>query len=120
MASNEVLTADDPRVKACTADGLGHDWRPYAYLHLNREHTSWRGLRKAWRQNLHLNREHTSWRGLRKAWRQMRPSGVHYDVTLGVRAKAVRAGAVELEAGTPEWMRVAKQARIQYWEDRLL
>ena len=100
MASNEVLTADDPRVKACTADGLGHDWRPYAYLHLNREHTSWRGLRKA--------------------WRQMRPSGVHYDVTLGVRAKAVRAGAVELEAGTPEWMRVAKQARIQYWEDRLL
>ena len=42
MASNEVLTADDPRVKACTADGLGHDWRPYAYLHLNREHTSWR------------------------------------------------------------------------------
>ena len=58
--------------------------------------------------------------GLRKAWRQMRPSGVHYDVTLGVRAKAVRAGAVELEAGTPEWRRVAKQARIQYWEDRLL
>ena len=55
-----------------------------------------------------------------KAWRQMRPSGVHYDVTLGVRAKAVRAGAVELEAGTPEWRRVAKQARIQYWEDRLL
>lgn len=34
--------------------------------------------------------------GLRRSWFQDVPSGAHYDISLGVRAKAVKAGAAEI------------------------
>lgn len=41
MTSPELLTAEDPRVQACTAiPGSSHDYRPVTYQHYNRPHTS--------------------------------------------------------------------------------
>lgn len=53
--------------------------------------------------------------GLRKSWLQDKRSGVHFDVTAPKRRQAVAAGAVEIECRTPEWSRVVKQARDQWF-----
>ena len=52
--------------------------------------------------------------GLRDSWIQNKPSGVHYDVTDPKRFHAIRAGAVPIECGAPEWMRLFEAARAQY------
>ena len=52
--------------------------------------------------------------GLKKSWLQDKPSGVHFDVTLGRRAAAIRAGAVEIQYRSEEWRRVCAVARGQY------
>jgi len=54
--------------------------------------------------------------GLRSAWLQVKPSGVHFDLTDGKRAQALRAGALELETHSPTWVRVVHAARAQYLE----
>ena len=51
--------------------------------------------------------------GLRAEWVQDKRSGLHYDVTDSVRARAFRLGAVSLHCGSPEWRRVVGQARRQ-------
>lgn len=46
--------------------------------------------------------------GMRRAWFQDKPSGAHYDLSLRVRARAVKAGAVEItyrEMGAYAWHR---------------
>lgn len=50
--------------------------------------------------------------GLRRSWIQ-RPGThrEHYDVTLTRRAAAIRAGAVEIAAGGPEWMALLRRKR---------
>lgn len=50
---------------------------------------------------------------LRSDWLQDKHSGLHYDVTDSVRARAFRLGAVSLHCGSPEWRRVVGQARAQ-------
>jgi hypothetical protein len=54
--------------------------------------------------------------GLHHAWLQYKPSGVHYDVTKSVKAKALALGAVELKRREdPEaWRAVVRVARSQY------
>ena len=55
--------------------------------------------------------------GLRRSWLQDKRSGVHFDFTAGKRRQAVAAGAVEIEAASPEWMRVIGCAKAQ-WSGR--
>jgi hypothetical protein len=52
--------------------------------------------------------------GLRPEWLQDKRSGVHFDVTATVRQRALRAGAVSLESGSPEWRDVVTRARAQH------
>ena len=52
--------------------------------------------------------------GLRRQWLQNKPSGVHFDVTLGKRMRAVQLGAVEVDTRSDEWFRVVRQAKTQY------
>jgi hypothetical protein len=52
--------------------------------------------------------------GLRRAWLQDKRSGVHFDVTDSMRTKAIRLGAVQVEVGTPESLRVTRAAREQH------
>jgi hypothetical protein len=52
--------------------------------------------------------------GLRKEWLQDKASGVHFDVTDTVRARAFEAGAVPLECGSDRWSRVLDEARQQF------
>jgi hypothetical protein len=52
--------------------------------------------------------------GMRRAWLQRKPSGVHFDVTEPRRQQALRLGAVPIECGSDEWMRVVEAARQQY------
>jgi hypothetical protein len=53
---------------------------------------------------------------LSPSWVQVKRSGVHYDLTAGKRRQAVSLGAVEIEAGSEEWVRVVRQAMQQYAE----
>jgi hypothetical protein len=41
--------------------------------------------------------------GLQRRWLQDKASGVHFDVTDGVRAKALVLGAVRIECGSDQW-----------------
>ena len=52
--------------------------------------------------------------GLRRAWLQDKASGVHFDVTDSVRAKAFAAGAISIECGSDQWSRVLDEARQQF------
>lgn len=54
--------------------------------------------------------------GLRRSWLQNKRSGVHFDLTAGKRRQAVRAGAIEIDTRTDEWLRVVQAARAQYTE----
>jgi len=54
--------------------------------------------------------------GMRSSWLQVKPSGVHFDLTDGKRAQALRAGALELDQRDPHWVRVMHDARAQYLE----
>lgn len=49
-----------------------------------------------------------------RSWLQDKPSGVHFDLTVGKRAAAIAHGAVPIESGSPEWMRVHQLAKAQY------
>lgn len=52
--------------------------------------------------------------GMSRSWLQYKPSGVHFDVTDQVRARALRNGAVELPCRSDEWLRVHRASIAQY------
>jgi hypothetical protein len=52
--------------------------------------------------------------GMKRLWLQNKPSGVHFDVTDSIRARAIEAGALPIECGSDQWRRVVDEARQQY------
>lgn len=52
--------------------------------------------------------------GMRRSWLQRYPSGVHFDLTDNKRTLAIRAGAVPIECGSEEWMRVHRLSMEQF------
>lgn len=52
---------------------------------------------------------------LRREWRQNKRSGVHYDLTASKTRLALRSGARLIEIRSPEWVRVHRAAKLQYW-----
>lgn len=56
--------------------------------------------------------------GLQRRWLQDKRSGVHFDVTDTVRFKAIALGAVKVECGTPESIRIIHVARAQHQHGR--
>lgn len=52
--------------------------------------------------------------GLKQEYLQDKRTGVHFDLTEAKRRQAVAKGAVEIQVGSEEWLRVVSKARSQW------